>query len=106
MNALRVRFPDRRNGSAQVATGSSHLFPPSHNVEQISVGRFESAPSALRATRTQEVSMPNGPFEGLIAEYERRALTVDSAGDSAQLRQIARKIKEMAARELASTPAD
>lgn len=51
--------------------------------------------------------MPNGkPFEGLIAEYERRALTVDSAGDSAQLRQIARKLKEMAARELASTPTD
>jgi hypothetical protein len=51
--------------------------------------------------------MLNGkPFEALIAEHERRALTVDSAGDSAQLRQIARKLKEMAARELVSTPAD
>jgi hypothetical protein len=51
--------------------------------------------------------MLNGkPFEALIAEHERRALTADSAGDSAQLRQIARKVKEMAARELVSTPAD
>ena len=51
--------------------------------------------------------MPSGkPFEGLIGEYERRALTVDSAGDSAQLRQIARKLKEMAASELARTAAD
>jgi hypothetical protein len=47
--------------------------------------------------------MPNGkPFEELIAEHERRSLAVESAGDSAQLRQIVRKLKEMAERELAS----
>jgi hypothetical protein len=49
--------------------------------------------------------MPNGkPFEELIGEHERRALTVESAGDSAQLRQIVRKLKEMVERELATKP--
>jgi hypothetical protein len=51
--------------------------------------------------------MPNGkPFEELIGEHERRALTVDSAGDSAQLRQIVRRLKEMSERELVSPPTD
>jgi hypothetical protein len=35
---------------------------------------------------------------------EKRAQAVQSAADGAQLRQIAAQLKEMAARELASTP--
>jgi hypothetical protein len=59
----------------------------------------------MRDTLQTEAVMPDGKsLIDFAILCERRAKTVESEGDREQLKLIAVKLKEMAARELASAP--